>query len=167
MVLIQVFIQRSCAKSKNFFQIFTESEFLKSISVETFSKSEWDKHAKNPQGLIQRAWENNEELGSSTLVVVTLPKQGDKIYTSYIGDSGYIILRENNKTVNLVHSSESQQKGFNFPFQLGWNGNGDLPDKSLSYNHTVKTGDIVIAGTDGLFDNLSAVQVIPHTKSIF
>ena len=127
--------------------------------MEEYSKSEWDKHSMNPIGLIQRAWENTQVLVSSTLVGVTLPKKGNKIYTSYIGDSGYIILREEDKKVNLVHASDSQQKGFNFPFQLGWNGNGDEPNKSLSYNHTVKTGDIVIAGTDGLFDNLNALQV--------
>lgn len=109
--------------------------------------------------MIHEAWNNTRILGSSTLVVINLPKTGDQIYTSYIGDSGYIILRQKDQQVNLVHASETQQKAFNFPFQLGWAGNGDTAEASLSYNHTVQSGDIIVAGTDGLFDNMSPIQV--------
>ena len=90
---------------------------------------------------------------------MTLPEDELKIYASYIGDSGYIILRQGQEKYTLHHESQSQQKGFNFPFQLGWNGNGDTPDKSLSFEHDAQPGDIVILGTDGVFDNISGEDV--------
>ena len=38
---------------------------------------------------------------------------------------------------------------------MGWGKSGDHYDVALSYEHPVENGDIVIVGTDGLFDNLS------------
>jgi len=38
---------------------------------------------------------------------------------------------------------------------LGWGNNGDHYDVALSFEHSVQNGDLVIVGTDGLFDNLS------------
>lgn len=131
-------------------------------NVETFSNQEWREVKKDPKQLIKFAWENNQEDGSSTLVVATLPEDGNKIFTSYIGDSSYMIMRPsstNNQKSELLFKSEPQQKGFNFPYQLGWGQNGDHPKMSISFAHTVETGDIVILGSDGVFDNLEAEEV--------
>ena len=125
-------------------------------NVEQFVEADWPSCKRNPKKIIQYAWANNKEQGSSTLVVVTIPEDEAKIYASYVGDSGYMILRPTSSDDHeLVYSSQSQQKGFNFPFQLGWGNNGDHYDVALSFEHSVQNGDLVIVGTDGLFDNLS------------
>jgi len=116
-------------------------------------------YLRNPVDLIHGAWKDNQELGSSTLVVVTMPDDENKIYASYVGDSGYCILRLSGTDYFPVVESRPQQKGFNFPRQLGWGNCGDSPKVAANYCHTVQNGDIVVLGTDGVFDNLSPKQV--------
>jgi len=128
-------------------------------NVGELTTKDWGKYEKNPKQLVADCWAENQEDGSSTLVIVTLPESGNKIYSSYIGDSGYMILRREESANKIVHVSKSQQKGFNFPFQLGWGRNGDSPNSALSYSHEVKSGDMVILGTDGLFDNLDEYDI--------
>lgn len=121
-----------------------------------------EKFLKDPRELIKEAAAHNREDGSSTLVVVTLPESGDEIYTAYVGDSGYIILRPQNEQQNkfdLVYESESQTKGFNFPYQLGWGRNGDDPSSALDFKHKIKQNDVVVVGSDGLFDNMSGSDI--------
>lgn len=139
---------------------------LPSISLEAILKADPFGFLKNPKGLLTKSWEGNQEMGSSTFVVVTIPKDEATIYASYVGDSGYCIMRLNPDSedlVSLVHASSPQQRKFNFPYQLGWGKNGDHPDTALSFSHPVQNGDIVILGTDGLFDNVSCTDVVsPH-----
>jgi len=59
----------------------------------------------------------------------------------------------------LVYESESQTKGFNFPFQLGWGRNGDDPSTAWDFTHKIKSGDLVVVGSDGLFDNMSGSDI--------
>lgn len=122
----------------------------------------FEKYSNNPKLLVKQAADNNQEEGSSTLVVLTLPGKGDIMYTSYVGDSGYVILRPVNmeKTkYEIQYESKEQTKGFNFPFQLGWRQNGDNPSCALEFNHKMKQDDIVVVGSDGLFDNITGTQI--------
>lgn len=91
------------------------------------------------------------------MVVVTLPKEENKLYYSYIGDSGFVVLRirEDGKFF-LVHTSASQQRRFNFPYQLGWNKNGDHPSSALQGTVDIQPEDVVVVATDGVLDNLDA-----------
>jgi len=128
-------------------------------NIEELTDNDWESYKTNPKKLLTDSWAKNQEDGSSTLVVVTLPESENRVYTSYIGDSGYLILRRDSNSTEVVHMSQSQQKGFNFPFQLGWGRNGDHPRAALEFNHEVKTGDIIVVGTDGLFDNLDEYDI--------
>ena len=47
---------------------------------------------------------------------------------------------------------------FNFPYQLGTS--GDDPMSANQETHPVEDNDIFILGTDGLWDNLFAIQLI-------
>ena len=118
---------------------------------------------KDPKTIITKAWMDNTEQGSSTLVVITLPEDEPRIYTSYVGDSGYCVLRPDNpltpKTFSVLYASEPQQRRFNYPMQLGWGRNGDHPSIALTYSHDIQDGDIIIVGTDGLFDNISPKNI--------
>lgn len=113
------------------------------------------------------SWKRNQEVGSSTLVVVTLPGNENKIYSSLVGDSGFCILRKReNGDYFIVFQSKSQQRRFNFPMQLGWNLNGDNPMVAANSSHEVKHDDIVILGTDGLLDNIDYQTVCLRDSDI-
>ena len=63
--------------------------------------------------------------------------------------------------------SEAQTYSFDFPYQCGQN--CELPYDAVDNEHEVKHNDIVVMGTDGLFDNLFEDQIIkncirPHAK---
>ena len=143
----------------------TQENSARSISLlpsieKILADSQDNEPLRSPFLLLKESWQKNQELGSSTLVVVTLPTDGAKIYSSYIGDSGYCILRETRSSVyEVVFQSKSQQRRFNFPYQLGWEQNGDHPESALNLSHDVKHQDIVVLGTDGVLDNLDPKSV--------
>lgn len=115
-----------------------------------------------PKVIITKSWMGNQEQGSSTLVVMTFPVGGNKVFASYVGDSGYCILRPASKDrdYSVFFESNAQQRGFNFPYQLGWGKNGDQPAVAVELTHQVMNEDIIVMGTDGLFDNLSPAIVV-------
>jgi serine/threonine protein phosphatase PrpC len=59
----------------------------------------------------------------------------------------------------IVYQSTPQTHGFNFPRQLGAESE-DLPEHADSKDIDVLEGDVVVLGTDGLFDNLSHEKVV-------
>lgn len=66
-----------------------------------------------------------------------------------LGDSGFMLYRHG----ALVYRSKEQQHDFNFPFQLG-EGSDDTPAVATTRTLSVEPGDVVIVGSDGLFDNV-------------
>lgn len=66
-----------------------------------------------------------------------------------LGDSGFMLYRNG----ALVYRSKEQQHDFNFPFQLG-EGSDDTPAVATTRTVSVEPGDLVIVGSDGLFDNM-------------
>ena len=48
--------------------------------------------------------------------------------------------------------SKEQQHSFNFPFQCGTN--GDHPSTANDDEHKFEENDLMIVGSDGLYDNL-------------
>jgi protein phosphatase PTC7 len=75
---------------------------------------------------------------------------------------------QSTKTKELVirFASREQQHSFNFPFQCGTN--GDDPMKAESLAHPVNHGDIIVLGSDGLWDNLHRATIVemirPYVK---
>ncbi|CAG8744465.1 13841_t:CDS:1, partial [Acaulospora morrowiae] len=49
--------------------------------------------------------------------------------------------------------NEEQQHSFNFPYQLG-TGSFDTAQDAQTYTIKIQRGDIIILGSDGIFDNL-------------
>lgn len=54
--------------------------------------------------------------------------------------------------LEVLFRSKEQQYRFNFPYQCGTD--CELPYKAFDNEHVVKPNDIVVMGSDGLFDNL-------------
>jgi len=116
------------------------------------------------------------------------------LHSFCLGDSSFLVLRprENNKALYSVYRSTEQQHSFNCPYQLSnlpksnkfqeliEQGLGRLINLLSRTNHTLndsvldaqtemiplKVGDIIIAGTDGLFDNLYEEDIIKSAESM-
>ena len=59
----------------------------------------------------------------------------------------------------IFFKTEEQQHGFNFPYQLG-TGSQDSPTDAETYKIQLKEGDVVIMGTDGLYDNVFEDEIL-------
>lgn len=97
---------------------------------------------------LEKAYVRTKAKGSSTACIAALTDGG--LYAVNLGDSGFLLVRNG----CAVFKSPSQQHGFNFPYQLDCNNAGDSPSSAMVFKITVAPGDVLIVGTDGLFDNL-------------
>lgn len=94
------------------------------------------------------------QVGSSTCVMCMLDVDRPMLRTCNLGDSGYLIARfsPNQEKFDLVFRSQEQQYSFNFPYQAGTG--AELPYNAFDNEHNVEHKDVVVVGSDGLFDNL-------------
>lgn len=142
-------------------------------------KEEKSKTRLEPQQIIKQAFREIVEYGSSTSWVLTI--EGTTVKIANIGDSTMMIVRFNfgMKSSRILLKTEEQQHNFNAPFQLanipdnlkplGQSGNShsewkrkfwkDKVSDAVLYQTCVKEGDIIIGGTDGLFDNLYPKEI--------
>lgn len=110
--------------------------------------------------LLDNASKMTKAIGSSTCVMAEITKDDPTtLKTCNLGDSGYLLVRPRNpkKTgdqpiVEKLFRSKTQQTRFNAPYQTGtdkvW------PTKAFSTTHQIEDKDIVVMGSDGIFDNL-------------
>uniref|UniRef100_A0A0D9VVN5 Protein phosphatase n=1 Tax=Leersia perrieri TaxID=77586 RepID=A0A0D9VVN5_9ORYZ len=98
--------------------------------------------------VLEKAHRNTTVKGSSTACIIALTEQG--IQAVNIGDSGFILIRDG----CTLFRSPIQQHDFNFTYQLESGNCSDLPSAAQVFKVPVASGDIIVAGTDGLFDNL-------------
>ncbi|CAN4102734.1 unnamed protein product [Withania somnifera] len=98
--------------------------------------------------VLEKAYMGTTAKGSSTACIVALTDGG--LYAVNLGDSGFMLVRNG----CAAFKSPSQQHGFNFPYQLDCNNAGDSPSSAMVFKISVAPGDVLIVGTDGLFDNL-------------
>ncbi|KAI8871630.1 protein serine/threonine phosphatase 2C, partial [Ramicandelaber brevisporus] len=85
--------------------------------------------------------------GSTTALLAVL--RNDELRVANLGDCGLTVIRRG----AMLFRTEEQQHSFNYPFQLG-TGTSDSPDDAQSFNLRLQRGDIIIVGSDGVFDNL-------------
>ena len=102
---------------------------------ELFTKGNDERYLVSPKALLVDAVRMNQEIGSCTCVVVVLDEKASVISTCNLGDSGYMLLRKEADKMNVIYESKEQQHSFNFPFQVGTN--GDDPQKGESNAHNV------------------------------
>ncbi|KAJ4964995.1 hypothetical protein NE237_016844 [Protea cynaroides] len=102
----------------------------------------------DPARVLEKAHSSTKAKGSSTACIIALTDKG--LHAINLGDSGFLVVRDG----CTVFRSPVQQHGFNFTYQLESGNSGDLPSSGQVFTITVAPGDVVIAGTDGLFDNL-------------
>ncbi|KAG6766842.1 hypothetical protein POTOM_028017 [Populus tomentosa] len=102
----------------------------------------------DPARVLEKAHANMKAKGSSTACIIALKSEG--LHAINLGDSGFMVVRDG----CTIFESPVQQHGFNFTYQLETGNGGDLPSSGQVFTIPVAPGDVIIAGTDGLFDNL-------------
>lgn len=102
----------------------------------------------DPVRVLEKAHLSARAKGSSTACIIALAEK--ELQAINLGDSGFIVVRDG----STIFKSPVQQHGFNFTYQLESGDGGDLPSSGEVFTVAVAAGDVVIAGTDGLFDNL-------------
>jgi protein phosphatase PTC7 len=134
-----------------------------------------------------KAAKNTNSQGSATFCMASLDMEKNYLHTLNLGDSGYMIIRDlayksvyekiqSSKEENIkdqsdsidlkvIFKSDEQQHEFNFPYQVGTH--GDPPESSEIRVHDFKENDIIVLGTDGLWDNLYEEQILNVIKPFY
>jgi len=144
------------------------------------------KYNYNPKSIFIEAAKKTISQGSSTFCMCTLDFEKNYLHTVNMGDSGYMIIRdfatnskfegnleniikknEDEKIIDLkiLFKSAEQQHQFNFPYQVG--SHGDPPEDSEINVHEIRENDIIVLGTDGLWDNLFEEQILAIIKPFY
>ncbi|ORE11744.1 protein serine/threonine phosphatase 2C [Rhizopus microsporus var. microsporus] len=97
-------------------------------------------------------------LGSCTACLAIL--RNSELRIANLGDCGISVIRNN----EYIFQSEEQQHAFNFPFQLGPT-SPDQPKDAQTFTVRIEKGDIIVMGSDGLFDNLFDREILSIVQS--
>ncbi|KAM5576224.1 putative protein phosphatase 2C 80 [Rosa sericea] len=124
---------------------------LMSHSVKAIQKE--PKGSFEPARVLEKAHSCTKAKGSSTACIIGLTEKG--LHAINLGDSGFVVVRDG----STIFRSPVQQHGFNFTYQLESGSGADLPSSGQVFLIPVAAGDVIIAGTDGLFDNLYNSEV--------
>mmetsp|Transcript_29152 Transcript_29152/g.56011 ORF Transcript_29152/g.56011 Transcript_29152/m.56011 type:complete len:519 (+) Transcript_29152:156-1712(+) len=105
--------------------------------------------------------------GSSTVCIIAVDTHTRVLTSANLGDSGFMLIRGADMfSPEVVYMSEAQEHEFGRPFQLGHHDAADAPADAIRWTGQVKEGDIIVAGSDGLFDNLEVDTVVEQAKEM-
>mmetsp|Transcript_43637 Transcript_43637/g.102923 ORF Transcript_43637/g.102923 Transcript_43637/m.102923 type:complete len:605 (+) Transcript_43637:121-1935(+) len=134
--------------------------------------------------MLQAGYDTTKSFGAATAIVAKLGNESGNLGVASLGDSSLIALRPesigHHRTYRIFARTTEQQHEFNCPFQLSRlpapadyqrlvnegrqqlvmavarmkNTRLDYPGDACCYNLSVERGDLVLMGTDGIFDNL-------------
>ncbi|KAJ1667733.1 hypothetical protein EV178_001201 [Coemansia sp. RSA 1646] len=96
--------------------------------------------------------------GSSTACVVVL--RGDELRVANLGDCGLTVVRQG----DMVYRTEEQQHSFNYPYQLSTEAHTDGASDAQVFRLKIQKGDIIIVGSDGVFDNLFDEDILEEVN---
>ncbi|KAI8912129.1 phosphatase 2C-like domain-containing protein [Entophlyctis helioformis] len=148
---------------------YSQVEFEKYDDIANIDYTVDDYYSVSPKDVLARSYlQVNDEavtekfLGSTTALIVVL--RDDELRVANIGDCGIMVIRQR----EAIFRNEEQQHSFNFPFQLGTISK-DTPADAQLFKIKVQEGDIVVLGTDGLFDNVfdeDIVDIVGHHTNL-
>lgn len=132
-------------------------ELMKGVGAALTSLS--DPQRLEPMSVLKFAAGKCASVGSSTCSLFLLDPSRPTAHTANIGDSGYVVYRPlPDSRVHIAGKSEEVLHGFNFPYQLGTN--GDDPSAAKLLSHDLENGDLVVMFTDGFSDNVHEAQAL-------
>lgn len=101
--------------------------------------------------LLESGHEAAQEPGSATVVLAQLDPARSTLDMVCLGDCRAWVVRDG----QVVLETEIQEHEFNQPFQLGHGEyGGNWPQDATQYSADLLPGDLLVLGSDGLFDNL-------------
>ncbi|KAL3677388.1 hypothetical protein R1sor_027336 [Riccia sorocarpa] len=106
----------------------------------------------DPKTLLVKSFSRTKAMGSTTAVVASISDQTLTVVN--MGDTGFLVVRDG----AVAARSTPMQRGFNFPYQIG--SVGDDPFLAEVYRVPAEKGDVVILGSDGLYDNLFEKEIL-------
>lgn len=80
-----------------------------------------------------------------------------RLRTANVGDCALLVLRHDGQRWRRVFETAEGRIG-NFPYQLGVHESGSTPAVAVRNEFTVRTGDVIVACTDGVTDNIGVEQ---------
>ncbi|CAG9460661.1 unnamed protein product [Pedinophyceae sp. YPF-701] len=100
--------------------------------------------------------------GSSTATVATINKHRGSLSSALLGDSGFIVVgtTPGRPFRHVKYRSPHHEHSFGHPFQLGHHEHSDRPEDALIARVPVGAGDVIIMGSDGLFDNVHDEDIL-------
>lgn len=119
--------------------------------------SKCNKSVRSPANAVRYAVSKTKEKGASTATVLSLLE--NRLFGCHIGDSRFIIVRDNRlffKVKNGYHS-------FNQPHQVSHLNSKDI-SVATSVDLKVKLGDVIVAASDGLWDNMYIEHITESVK---
>jgi len=126
---------------------------LMSSACEFYNKNKQNYTSIQPIEILDYAYKQSRKIiGSCTACVIVLDQ--DQLRTANLGDSGLFVVRKG----DVLFQTEPQQYEFNFPYQLGTGSDTTPKDADVTILN-VKEGDLIVMGTDGLFDNLFISEI--------
>ncbi|XP_031271844.1 probable protein phosphatase 2C 26 [Pistacia vera] len=109
----------------------------------------------DPQILIQKAHTAMSSIGSATVIVAMLERNGI-LKIANIGDCGLRIIREG----QIIFSSSPQEHYFDCPYQLSSEAVGQTYLDAMVTCIELTEGDTIVMGSDGLFDNVFDHEIV-------
>jgi len=117
------------------------------------------RHIIDPVELMHYAYERGQNvIGTSTACIIVL--DDNNLQGANVGDSQFIVVRNS----KVIIESEEQQVKFNMPYQIGTESNMTPRTHAERYVIPVQTGDYIVMGSDGLFDNLQNTAMVNSVK---
>lgn len=145
------------------------SQFSNSLMEMAKLYTETHRQVFDPEKIMASAFdkivaEKRVKAGSSTCCIASLVQEGNKHFldVANLGDSGLLVVRNR----EILHRVHEKVHGFNSPFQLAvlpphlqGKAFADRVLDSIRERVEVQQGDVIVMGTDGLFDNRFNTQI--------
>ncbi|XP_042399417.1 probable protein phosphatase 2C 1 isoform X1 [Zingiber officinale] len=109
----------------------------------------------NPQVLMRKAHAATSSIGSATVIIAILEKNGI-LKVANVGDCGLRLIRRD----QVVFATSPQDHYFDCPYQLSSEIYGQTYQDATVCSLELIEGDTVVMGSDGLFDNIFDHEII-------
>lgn len=109
----------------------------------------------DPQILLRKAHAATSSIGSATVIVAMLERNGILKIAS-VGDCGLRVIREG----QIIFSTSPQEHYFDCPYQLSSEVVGQTYLDAMVSSVELMEGDTIVMGSDGLFDNIFDHEII-------
>ncbi|GKV20729.1 hypothetical protein SLEP1_g30811 [Rubroshorea leprosula] len=114
----------------------------------------------DPQILIKKAHAATSSIGSATVIVAMLERNGI-LKIANVGDCGLKVIREG----RILFSTSPQEHYFDCPYQLSSEMVGQTYLDAMVSRMELMEGDTIVMGSDGLFDNVFDQEIVSTLKT--